>query len=142
MTSKIHQVAIAILYRDDRFLLQLREDNPAIVYPGVWTFFGGHIEPGESPEVAVKREILEEISYEMPSAEFFGRYEMPEFIRYVFHAPLTVELEDLVLQEGWDLGLWTIDEIQKGERYSKNANQVRSIGLPHHQILLDFISQM
>lgn len=142
MTSQIHHVAVAILYQNDRFLMQLRDNIPKIVYPGFWTFFGGHIEPGETPEIAVKREILEEIGYEMPSAQLFHKAETSESVRYVFHAPLTVELEELVLNEGWDMGLWTIDEIQKGERYSERANQVRPMGVPHRQTLLDFIAQV
>jgi 8-oxo-dGTP diphosphatase len=141
MTSKIHHVAVAILYQNNRFLMQLRDNIPNIVYPGFWTFFGGHVEPGETPEVAVKREIFEEISYEMPFAEFFETQETSQSIRHVFHAPLTVKLEDLVLNEGWDMGLWTIEEIRQGERYSKNANQVRPMGPPHQQILLKFINQ-
>ncbi|MGB3559785.1 MAG: NUDIX hydrolase [Geitlerinemataceae cyanobacterium] len=142
MSSQIHHVAVAILYRHDRFLMQLRDNIPNIVYPGFWTFFGGHIEPEETPEIAVKREILEEIGYEMPSAELFNKYETAESVRYVFHAPLTVELEELVLNEGWDMGLWTIDEIRQGKRYSKNANQVRPIGPPHQKVLLEFINKV
>lgn len=121
--------------------MQLRDNIPKIVYPGYWTFFGGHIEPGESPEIAVKREILEEIGYEMPSAELFETCETSESVRHVFHAPLTVGLEDLVLNEGWDMDLWTIDEIKKGERYSKNAGEVRPMGIPHQKILLNFIEK-
>ncbi|HIK32164.1 MAG TPA: NUDIX hydrolase [Oscillatoriales cyanobacterium M59_W2019_021] len=139
--TKIYHAAVAILYREALFLMQLRDNIPNIVYPGYWTFFGGHIEPGESPEVAVKREILEEIGYEMPSAELFEIYETSESVRHVFHAPLTVGLENLVLNEGWDMDLWTIDEIKKGERYSKNAGEVRPMGIPHQKILLNFIEK-
>lgn len=65
--QQIHHVAIAILYRDNKFLMQLRDNIPTIVYPGYWAFFGGHIEPGETPEVAVRREVLEEINYTLPA---------------------------------------------------------------------------
>ena len=54
------EVAIAILYQGDRFLLQLRDDIPTIAWPGHWAFFGGHLEPGESADVAVQRELMEE----------------------------------------------------------------------------------
>lgn len=39
-------VAIAIIHQDGKYLMQLRDDLPTIAYPGVWGFFGGHIEPG------------------------------------------------------------------------------------------------
>jgi len=50
-------VALAILEQDGRFLMQLRDDIPTILYPGVWGLFGGHLEAGESPEIGLKREL-------------------------------------------------------------------------------------
>lgn len=141
MSSKLVHVAIAILYCDNQFLLQLRDNIPGILYPGHWAFFGGHIEPGETPEDAVKRELLEEIGYAPPTVSFFGHYPDTNVLRHVFHAPLTVELKDLVLGEGWDMGLLTPDEIRQGERYSEKAEQVCPLSPRHQRILLDFIER-
>ena len=139
MNSKPVHVAIGILYRDGKFLMQLRDNIPGIVYPGHWAFFGGHIEPEESPEAALKRELIEEIGYKPPILEEFRRYSDTEVVRHVFHGQLTVELQDLVLGEGWDMGLLTPEEIRQGDRYSEKAGQVRPLGRPHQRILLDFI---
>jgi 8-oxo-dGTP pyrophosphatase MutT (NUDIX family) len=135
------QVAIAILYRDGKFLMQLRDDIPGIAYPGHWAFFGGHIEPDEAPEDALKRELLEEIGYVPASPSFFTYYADNNVLRHVYHAPLTVELNQLILGEGWDMGLLTPAEIRAGERYSEIAGQVRPLGLAHQRILLDFIER-
>ncbi|HAX79563.1 MAG TPA: NUDIX hydrolase [Cyanobacteria bacterium UBA11372] len=135
------EVAIAILYRDGKFLMQLRDDIPGIAYPGHWAFFGGHIEPDEAPEDALKRELLEEIGYVPDSPLFFGYYAENNVLRHIFHAPLTVELDRLILGEGWDMGLLTPEEISAGERYSEIAGQVRPLGRPHQRILLDFIER-
>lgn len=135
------QVALAILYRDGKFLLQLRDDIPNIVHPGVWGLFGGHLEPGETPETAFKRELIEEISYEVPEFFEFKHYADSLVNRIVFYAPLTVNLSQLVLQEGWDMGLLTPENIQAGEYYSEQAGMVKSIGNLHRKILLDFIAQ-
>ncbi|HBE31023.1 MAG TPA: NUDIX hydrolase [Cyanobacteria bacterium UBA11368] len=135
------EVAIAILYRDGKFLMQLRDDIPGIAYPGHWAFFGGHIEPDEAPEDALKRELLEEIGYVPDSPLFFGYYAENNVLRHIFHAPLTVELDRLILGEGWDMGLLTPEEIKTGERYSEIAGQVRPLGRPHQKILLDFIER-
>lgn len=135
------QVAIAVLYQGDRFLMQLRDDVPNIVYPAHWGMFGGHLEPGETPEVAVQREVLEEINYSLPTVTRFGCYVDDRVIRYVFHSPLKVELEDLTLLEGWDLRLLTLEEIQQGQCYSDRARQVRPLTIGSQRILLDFIEQ-
>ncbi len=133
-------VSIAILYRDNKFLMQLRDNIPTIVYPGHWAFFGGHIEPGETPEVALRREILEEISYTLPEKiSQFGTYENESILRHVFHAPLEVELNQLVLGEGWDMALLSPEDISRGECYSTAAGEVRPLGAVHQQILLDFM---
>jgi 8-oxo-dGTP pyrophosphatase MutT (NUDIX family) len=142
MNSKPAEVAIAILYRQDQFLMQLRDNIPTIIYPGYWAFFGGHLDPGETPEEAVKRELLEEIGYTPPLISPFRCYSDSEVIRHVFHAPLTVELNQLVLTEGWDMGLLTPEHIKTGSCYSEKAGQERPLGRPHQQILLDFLEQI
>lgn len=141
MSTKLVEVAIAILHTSDQFLMQLRDNIPGILYPGYWGFFGGHIDPGETPEVAVKRELLEEISYAPPEVVEFGRYSDARVLRHVFHAPLTVELDQLVLNEGWDMGLLTPEQVRAGSCYSDKAGEVRPIGPVHQQILLDFIDK-
>lgn len=134
------EVAIAILYQTDKFLLQLRDNIPNIAYPGHWGLFGGHLDPGETPEIAVVRELQEEICYAVIEVVKFGVYEDDRATRHVFAAPLSVDISELTLLEGWDLGLFTNLEIQQGERFSDRANQIRPLGAIHQRILLDFIN--
>ncbi len=140
MKSNLAHVAIAIIHHDDSFLMQLRDDIPHISYPGYWAFFGGHIEPGETPAVALKRELIEEIGYVAPPPVYFGDYPDVSVFRHVFHVPLVVAPEQLVLGEGWDYGLLTPAAIRRGEHYSERAQQVRPLARPHQQILLDFMA--
>ncbi len=132
-------VAMAIIYQQGKFLMQLRDDIPGILYPGVWGLFGGHLEAGESPEVGLKRELLEEINYSVDIPEKFGCYGDSKIIRHVFHLPLLVEIEALELNEGWDLGLVTPEDIRRGYCYSEKAGEERALGETHQKILLDFI---
>lgn len=134
-------VAIAILYQNDRFLMQLRDNIPTIAYPGQWAFFGGHLDPGENHEVAIHRELLEEISYDPPDLAYFRTYSDPQVIRHVYQAPLTVGLANLQLHEGWDMGFLTLEEIRQGGCYSEKAGYVCPLGKPHQQILLDFFQE-
>lgn len=135
------EVAIAILHQDNKFLMQLRDNIPGILYPGYWGLFGGHIEPGETPHEAVKREVLEEITYELPPKfSEFGIYPDENVLRHVFHAPLSVGLNQLVLNEGWDMGLVSPEDVYRGNCYSAIANEVRPLGPVHQRILSDFIN--
>jgi 8-oxo-dGTP pyrophosphatase MutT (NUDIX family) len=132
-------VALAILEQDGRFLMQLRDDIPTILYPGVWGLFGGHLEKGEDPEIGLKREVKEEINYEVPSLTKFRCYNDDNLSRYLYHVPLTVGLEQLVQTEGQDLALLSPAAIRQGEYYSEKIKQTRPLGKIHRQILLDFI---
>lgn len=133
------RVAMAILHRDGRFLMQLRDDFSHIVYPGCWAFFGGHLEPGEAVMAGVQRELAEELGYVPPKLAFFQQNEDNAKRRYYYHGALTVPLADLQLNEGQDFALCSLAEIEKGEKYSARLGEVRSLGKPHQQILLAFI---
>lgn len=137
-----HEVAIAILYQQGQFLLQLRDNIPTILYPGYWAFFGGHLEPGEDPDTGVRRELQEEIGYVPPWLRLFRRMETEVAIRHVFYGPLAVPVTQLELNEGWDLGLWSEAQIRAGERYSERAREVRPLGEPHQQLLLAFLDEL
>ncbi|MFN7528302.1 MAG: NUDIX hydrolase [Dolichospermum sp.] len=139
MNGQLVNVAVAILYRDNKFLMQLRDNIPTIIAPGCWALFGGHIEPGETPEIAVQREVMEEIGYELTAFSQFGIYSDQKAVRYVFQAPLLVPLNQLVLSEGWDLDLLTAEDIQQGEYFSQKAGEVRPLATLPQKIMLDFI---
>ncbi|MBD2778210.1 NUDIX hydrolase [Iningainema tapete] len=142
MNHQQAHVAIAILYKKNNFLMQLRDNIPTIPYPGYWALFGGHMEAGETPDVTVKREILEEIGYNLPSTySEFGCYPDEKVFRHVFYAPLEVELDQLVLNEGWDMGLLTPEQIRQGSCYSAKSGDVRPLGPVHQRILLDFMDK-
>lgn len=133
------EVAIAILHQNNQFLMQLRDDIPGIAFPGHWGFFGGHLDPGETPATAIHRELLEEIGYAPPQLDFFLSMETDQSIRHVFHGPLLMPVAELELNEGWDLALVTVEDVYRGQRYSAKAAAERPMGLPHQQILLSFL---
>lgn len=142
LEADLPAVAIAILYRDRQFLLQLRDDRPQIRYPGQWAFFGGHLEAGESPEQAMQRELQEEIGYLPPQIQHFrSEFSETQVVRHVFHARLQVGLPELQLHEGQDLGLFTIEEVRRGFCFSERVGDYRPLSHPHRQILLDFLQR-
>ncbi len=138
-STPLVEVTLAILYREDQFLMQLRDDFPHIIYPGVWGFFGGHIEPGEAAETGVRRELMEELAYVPPVLNLLYTRADSRVRRYFYYGELVVPACTLVLGEGQDLALCSEAEIRTGKKYSAKLNEIRPLGGPHQQVLLDFI---
>ncbi len=54
--------AVALIDKDGRVLLAQRPEGKSLA--GLWEFPGGKVEPGESPETALIRELHEELGIE------------------------------------------------------------------------------
>lgn len=59
-------VAVALVDADGRILLQQRPPGKSLA--GLWEFPGGKIEPGETPEAALIRELAEELGISVSTA--------------------------------------------------------------------------
>jgi 8-oxo-dGTP pyrophosphatase MutT (NUDIX family) len=56
-----HVVGVLVYDAAGHLLLQQRDHAHGLRYPGWWTVFGGAVEPGETPALAIAREIAEEL---------------------------------------------------------------------------------
>lgn len=79
-----------ILIKGKSILLQLRDANPRIPWPGYWNIPGGSIEVGETAESAIKRELIEETGYVLRNPIHFKKYFHTDswgksLTRYVFY---------------------------------------------------------
>lgn len=123
------EIAQVLLFdRDARLLIYLRDDKAAIPFPNHWDFFGGHLEPGETPEEALVREVQEELNVRLEAWRFFRRYEClagdayPN-IKHIYHAQIDRPAADLVINEGQQLAA-----IAREERFDyKFANILATI---------------
>ena len=93
-------------YTRDQLLVALDFLKPATVrgygeYKGGWEFPGGKIEPGESPQQALKREIREELDTEITVGNLIGtiEYDYPPFHLSMDCFWCTIVKGDLVLKE-------------------------------------------
>jgi 8-oxo-dGTP pyrophosphatase MutT (NUDIX family) len=69
----LRSVGVVIVDSERRFLLQKRDRNPSIYFPGMWGLFGGACDDGEAPEQALVREVEEELVVSVASAQFIQR---------------------------------------------------------------------
>ena len=68
MDNPVVQVTAALIEKKGCYLVALR--HPGDEHGGLWEFPGGKIEPGETPEACLKREILEELSMVVEVRDF------------------------------------------------------------------------
>jgi 8-oxo-dGTP pyrophosphatase MutT (NUDIX family) len=119
-------VAAAVMVAEDgRYLLQLRDDFPGLHLPGHWGLFGGSLEPGETAEAALRRELGEELGWQaretLPLAVSIHALlpEAPVFRMQFFTVPFRLaELDAMVQAEGAGKGLFTLAEAAALERIS------------------------
>lgn len=119
MTKEV--VVVLPVFRQ-RVLMQLRDFKPEIDVPGCWGFFGGAIDPPESPLEAASREIREEIGFKPTSLHFLGAekiWDLEDIFAHAFSCLLTTPIQSLILAEGQDCALLSIDDIIAHTGYSK-----------------------
>ena len=101
-------VAALLVLDDGRYVMQLRDVNPGIFYPGHWGCFGGAVDQGEDPLGALKRELKEELELVVDVATEFTRFEFdfsklgqPKVWRIYYEVRVPAQaLQHFVLHEG------------------------------------------
>ncbi|MGW3787293.1 NUDIX hydrolase [Micromonospora chokoriensis] len=102
-----YDVALVLLVDASGAVLLQHRDEDIAVSPGQWSLPGGHVEPGESPEEAARRELLEETGLtadELHPLWSGPRPYEPGFPHtvtvHVFRGTTTARQEDVILGEG------------------------------------------
>lgn len=82
MEKKHHKVVAAVIVDNDEVLCMQRGQTKFEYTSYKWEFPGGKIEPGETPEEALHREILEEMAMDVRVGSHLitVEHEYPDFI--------------------------------------------------------------
>jgi 8-oxo-dGTP pyrophosphatase MutT (NUDIX family) len=117
--------AVMVAEADGRYLLQLRDDRPGLHLRGHWGLFGGGLEPGETPEQGMRRELLEELGFAARAVEPLAVSihaiwpEAPVFRMHFFTVTFSAaEHTRMVQTEGAGQGLFTAAEACRLDRIS------------------------
>jgi 8-oxo-dGTP pyrophosphatase MutT (NUDIX family) len=109
---------VILVDREGRVLLQHRDDDPKIMFPGHWGITGGAGLPDETPEQIARREVEEETGLVLDKIEAFRAYYTPapaspgrgrsaakraDFELYLFHAPCETPADQMTCGEGVEL---------------------------------------
>ena len=113
-----YEIALVLLVDPSGAVLLQHRDEHAAASPNVWSLPGGHLEPGETPQEAARRELLEETgltadelhslwSGPRPSEDGF-----PHTVTvHVFRGSTRARQEDVVLGEGQAMVFVPRDEV-------------------------------
>lgn len=110
MMLKTVKVVAAVIRKDNRIFATVRGYGD---FKGLWEFPGGKIETGETPQQALKREIMEELDTEIDVKNLLGTI---EFDYPTFHLSMDcfwcdIIAGDLDLKEAEEARWLTKDEL-------------------------------
>jgi 8-oxo-dGTP diphosphatase len=105
---------IILVNSEGKVVMQLRCERD-FLYPSCWTLPGGRVEKGESPELAIVREVKEELGLDIHDFRLFRTVveNPPDEIveRHIFWGNIFKRTEDMKLGEGVDLKYFALKEI-------------------------------
>lgn len=107
---KTIRVVAAVIRSEDKIFATARGYGE---FKGGWEFPGGKIEPGETPQEALKREIMEELETEISVGELIDtiEYDYPEFHLRMDCFWCEILSGNLVLKEAEDARWLAADEL-------------------------------
>lgn len=122
-----------------RVLMQLRDSDPAIMFPDHWGITGGAAKTGETPEDTARREVREETGLDLGEMEPFRAYyntertpggrARAEYELYLYHALCVTPADELVCGEGRELRFFAEEDLEQVP-----------VAYNHREVLADFFA--
>ena len=127
------EVVAAVIHKGDKIFASQRGYGE---WKDWWEFPGGKMEPGETPEEALKREIREELSTEISVDEFLcvAEYDYPKF-HLTMHCYLCTLLTEALHLNEHEAAKWLsteeLDSVKWLPADIKVGDRIRHIFLHH-----------
>ncbi len=133
MKKMMDSTTVIITTTDNRVLLQKRDENPDIEYPGYYSLVSGYLEEEETPLDGIIRELKEEFEHKksqkvhFSSITYLGSEYRADYDRweYIHHTYLMDDAADIRILEGESFVLLDMDECLRLENLA-----------PHHKLFL------
>ena len=126
LCMKLKKVVMAFIYHKDQILLQLRDENKKIVYPGQWGLISGSLNFDENPYDAIRREIKEEISITNIKNIVFIDTSLSKKNGNLFHYVFKIYLKSprkIKLNEGIEYSFFSKTEYLRGFKFSRKLRK-------------------
>ena len=105
-------VGVVLINDENKLLFHLRDNISSIPYPGTWAMIGGHVEKGETLIRALRREVKEEIGYNLRKVNLVGSFDdLVGNIVKIYKSRIKKDIKSLKLTEGQKLGFFSFEEL-------------------------------
>lgn len=132
-TREPDRVTAIVILNDNLIMLQHRDNLAWIEYPDHYSMFSGNVEEGELIEVAIFRELSEELAHKSDNGIRFGKVKYVSCffrqdlncVEHVFFCRLLDDFDDIILKEGQGLLCIALEKF----------TEIKSL-VPHHSTFL------